>query len=96
MDFKTLVGSKVKVTARIHNIGIDRTSNNKMIVLEDVYVNEVYFRDHAWVRYTKRFRMLHKDDIFTAAAVLINYNYSNDTKLDKFGLKSFRSVRVVE
>ncbi len=96
MDFSELVGSSVEVTATVEAIVMSRHSNSELVLLYDVYVNGSFFRDHTFVKKTKRLSVLNTGDKFGANATLIDYHCSSSGKLDKLGLKSFRSVYIIE
>ena len=55
VDFSELVGSSVEVTATVEAMVVLSHSNSEGILLYDVYVNGSYFRDHTFVKKTKRF-----------------------------------------
>lgn len=93
MDFNSLVDSKVQVAAKVQNIINSDRNGVTRIVLCDVYVNGSYFRDHTWIKSTKRLDKLSAGDKFTATAILHKYPSVNNS--DKFGLKTIRSVKVV-
>lgn len=90
----TLVGTSVSVSAVVDKIVVDTASNSRMIILKDVYVNEVFFRDHSWIKVTKRLSWLKVGDSFDATATLIEYMDVDDFKNKKLGVKSFRNVIV--
>ena len=48
------------------------------------------------IRLSKRLSVLNTGDKFGAKATLIDYHCSTSGKLDKLGLKSFRSVYIIE
>ena len=92
MDFNELVGSSVKVAATVEKIVVDNHTNLEMILLKDVYINGTFFRNHAWLKMTKRLSVLGFKDHFTATASLIHYYDVDTNRKDKLGFKSFRSV----
>ncbi len=96
VDFKSLVGSSVQATATVEAIVMSRHSNSELVLLYDVYVNGSYFRDHVFVKKTKRLSVLKTGYKFCANATLIDYHCSTSGKLDKLGLRSFRSVYISE
>ena len=96
VDLDELVGSSVKVTAIVETIVMSKHSNSELVLLYDVYVNGSYFRDHTFVKKTKRLSVLNTGDKFGANATLIDYHCSTSGKLDKLGLKSFRSVYIIK
>ena len=96
VDLDELVGNSVQVTAIVEKIVLSRHSNSEMILLSDVYVNNSYFKDHSWVKRTKRLSVLSDGDKISANATLVNYHCSNSGKRDKLGLKSFRSVYIIK
>ena len=96
MDFKSLVDGSVQVDATVEAIVVSRQLNSEMVLLNDIYVNGSYFRDHTFVKKTKRLSILHVGDKFSANATLIDYHCSTSGKLDKLGLKSFRSIYIIE
>ncbi len=96
MDFSELVGSSVEVTATVEAIVMSRHTNSELVLLYEVYVNGSFFRDHTFVKKTKRLSVLNTGDKFGANATLIDYHCSSSGKLDKLGLKSFRSVYIIE
>ncbi len=91
-----LVGNSVQVRAMVEKIAVSRHSNSEVLLLKDIYVNGSYFRDHTFTKRTKRLNKLEEGDTFTATATLIEYHCSTSGKLDKLGLKSFRSVNIIE
>ena len=96
VDLDELVGNSVQITAIVEAIVMSRHTNSELVLLYDVYVNGSYFRDHAFVKKTKRLSVLNTGDKFGAKATLIDYHCSNSGKLDKLGLKSFRSVYIIK
>ncbi len=96
MDFSELVGSSVEVTATVEAIVMSKHTNSELVLLYGVYVNGSFFRDHTFVKKTKRLSVLNTGDKFGANATLIDYHCSSSGKLDKLGLKSFRSVYIIE
>ena len=96
MDFIELVGSSVEVTATVEAIVMSKQANRELVLLYDVYVNGSYFRDHTFIKKTKRLSALNTGDKFGGKATLIDYHCSSSGKLDKLGLKSFRSVYIIE
>ena len=91
MDFRSLVDSSVQVEATMITLSVVATANTEKLLIKEVYVNGEYFRDHVWIKNTKKLKVLSKGDKFTATATLIEYA-SIDGK--KFGLRSFKSVVV--
>jgi len=96
MDFEKLLGSSVEVSAVIENITLNKNTNNEMIVLANVHVNGEYFRDHSWIKMTKRLSKVSIGDKISATATLINYIDSSSIKNSKYGLKSFRNVQITK
>ena len=94
MDFRELVGSNIHITALVKKIVVDRTSNVEMILLNDVYINGEYFRNHAWVKMTKRLSSVSAGVNISASAKLIEY-FGCDGKGDKLGFRSIRSVKIL-
>lgn len=95
MDFKALVDSNVEVTAEVEKIVRSKHSNSDMILLKDVYINDNFFRDHAWIKMTKRLSVLVVGDKFTATATVIKYYDLETNREEKLGLRSFRNVRKI-
>ena len=87
-------GDKVSVVAKVKNIHKSR-NNVMMIVLEDIYINGNYFRDHLYVRRAKRLSCLNEGDFFTATAIVYLYPDIETNRVDKVGLDTFRSVKIV-
>lgn len=94
MDFEALVDSSVEVIAEVEKIVRSKHSNSEMILLKDIYVNGEYFRDHAWIKMTKRLSVLVVGDKFTATATVMKYYDLETNREEKLGLKSFRSVKL--
>ena len=83
---------KVNVTAKIVKITTDKTMT-KRIVLDGVVVDGRPFRDHAWIKWSKRFKNVKCGDTITATAEVREY-LGGDLK-PKLGLGHFRNVVVV-
>ena len=88
--FNDLIDKKVNVRATVTKVTHDYTSTDRLL-LEDVYVNDSYFRDHVWVKATKRFSKLTVGDSFTSTAMLKTYISVDGQKI---GLEEFRSITV--
>ncbi len=95
MDFKPLVGSNVGISARVQSIGVDRHSNVKMVVLGQVWIGADYFRDHVYIKMTKRLKDIRVGDNITATAKLIEYISVDTNKKDKLGFRTLRNVQVI-
>lgn len=93
MDINDLVDKSVKVTAEVEKIVRSNHSNDEMILLKDVHINDTFFRNHAWVKMTKRLSVLVTGDKFTANATVMKYYDLETNREEKLGLRSFRSVR---
>jgi len=83
-----------KITSKVINLLVDR-NNIERLVLGDVYVNGSYFRDHCHVKVTKRTKNLKVGDNISAYAEVYEYIDVDTNKLDKKGVRSFRSVKVI-
>ena len=90
MDFKPLINTSVNIVATVTKISNDKR-NNDMVLFEDIYVNGEFFRDHHWLKKTRRLNIVSEGDAITATATLIEYVGIEGTKL---GLKSCRSIVV--
>lgn len=98
------VGSRVSISAKVTQVFVDRL-NEERVVLEDVYVDGKYFKDHSWVKMSKRLenaqtsqnpRKVKKGDIISATAEVSEYLNGSSMADRKLGLKTFRHVRIVE
>ncbi len=92
MDFKPLINTSVNIVATIAKISNDKR-NNDVVLFENIYVNGEFFRDHHWLKKTRRLNIVSEGDAITATATLIEYLGIEGTKL---GLKSCRSIVVSE
>ncbi len=95
MDFKSLVNQRVEISARVQSIGTTSSSNVDMVVLGKVYINGVFFRDHSYIKMTKRLKDIRVGDNITATAKLIEYISVDTNKKDKLGFRTLRNVQVI-
>ncbi len=72
MDFKPLINTKVNIVAKVTKISNDKTNNDR-VLFEDIYVNGEFFRDHHWLKRTRRLNVVSEGDTITAIATLIEY-----------------------
>jgi len=75
---------------------LKRVSQHNHILIQDVYLEGVFFRDHVWLRHNKRLDSFHPGDRITFTAKLKNYIDSSDINKTKVGLRGIRNVQVVE
>ena len=95
VDLNALVGSKVNVVAKVGKVfHYDRHDNDK-IILKDIYLDGIFWRNHAYIKSTKRLKHLCKGDVFAATAEPYLYIDVDTNRCDKIGLSGFRSVVVV-
>ncbi len=95
MDFSALVDTRVKLVAKVGMIYKDSHTHQDKIVLEDVYINGVFFRDHSHLKLSKRFAGVNRGDVITAWATLIRYLDVDTLKEDKLGFKSVRYIEKI-
>jgi hypothetical protein len=85
-------GDKVFVVATIDKIVHRQDFGRDMILLENVYVNGEFFRDHSWIKMIKRFAFFKSGDTFTANATVYEYIDPDNIEQKKIGIKSLRRV----
>ena len=83
-----------KITAKVINRLVDR-NNIERLVLGDVYVNGSYFRDHCYIRVTKRTKHLKIGGSIEAYAEVYKYIDVATNRPDKQGVRSLRSAKLV-
>lgn len=97
-----VVGSRVSVVAKVTKVFIDKLKVER-VVLEDIYINGEYFKDHSWIKMSKRLenaqtskkpRKVKTGDIISATAEISEYLNGSCTADRKLGLKTFRHVVV--
>ncbi len=71
----------------------NRRSQNNHVLLDDVFVDDEFFRDHVWVRNSKRFERFKKGDNMTFTAEFKEYIDSSDINKNKLGLRRIRYVK---
>ncbi|MDY0138260.1 MAG: hypothetical protein RBR50_01050 [Candidatus Izemoplasmatales bacterium] len=91
-DFKSLVDGRVQIVATVHSYHKESFSNVDRALLQDVFVNGQYFRDHVWVRKSKRFKDIGSGTVINAFCTLVEYRGENEKKL---GLRHLRGVKVI-
>ena len=79
MDFKPLINTKVNIVAKVTKISNDKTNNDR-VLFEDIYVNGEFFRDHHWLKRTRRLNVVSEGDTITTTATLIEYIGIEGTK----------------
>lgn len=92
-DFKGLVGSRVQIIATVHSFHKESFSNVDRVLLQDIFVNGQYFRDHVWVRKSKRFKGISSGSVINAFGTLVEYRGEKGKKL---GLRHLRAVKILE
>ncbi len=90
MDFKPLINIRVNIVATVTKISNDKR-NSDVVLFKNIYVNGEFFRDHHWLRKTRRLRIVSEGDTITATAILIEYVGIEGSKL---GLESCRSIVI--
>ena len=94
IDFKALVGTSVQVEFTVEKIVVSGHSGDEMILVNDVYVNGEFFRDHSWIKMTKRLSVVSAGDKVSSTAILMDYFDTNTNKKYKVGFRSFRNVKI--
>lgn len=97
------MGSRVHISAIVTKISKDKNGNG-VIVIEDVHVNTEYYKDHAWIKLSKRLEYpsgvneppLKVGDKIKATAEVHEYLDGSSVSDMKIGFKTFRSVRIEE
>ena len=64
-----------------------------IITLVDVYINGVFFRDHSFIKNTKRLKYFREYDKISFTALVNLYPNPHTNKMDKVGFKHIRNVR---
>ena len=65
---------------------------DKFVVVENVLENNVFFRDHAWLKKSKRFNNYKKGDIISFEARKKKYLSSEGYKI---GLRHIRNIQKI-
>jgi len=73
----------------------NRRSQNNHVLLNDVIIDGEFFRDHVWVKNSKRFDRFKKDDQITFTAEFKEYLDSSNVNNTKKGLRHIRFVKVL-
>ena len=76
-------------------MSVNDKTNTDRIVLEDVYIDGEFFRDHVWVPRSKRFEGINEGDVITATVKLQNYPDPETNRMTKVGIKHIRNLSVV-
>ena len=92
IDFKELVGSRVGVVARVVRINRNDRVMVDYVLIKAVYVNGKFFRDHNFIKYSRRLKGIKKGDIISFTSKLEEYIDSENITKKKIGFKSIRSV----
>jgi len=79
---------KCKVYAKVSLIIESDRNGVRRLLLTDVYTDDVFFRDHLWVKSSKRLAKLVVGDRFKADGTKYSY------VLNRIGIKHFRSIEV--
>ena len=95
MDLKSLVGTKVNVLSKVKRISNNDYMVTDYILLEDVYIQGEYWRDHCYIKKSERLEGVSKDDLISFTATLYEYLDSEDVTNMKIGVKEIRSVKKV-
>ncbi len=97
MDFKSLVGDRVSVICKVDRISRNNYLTSDFLLLRDVYFNGDFFRNHLYVKRSKRLEFACKDDVLTFTAIVKTYLDVDDVTQTKLGLCSVRQVhKIVE
>lgn len=99
---KLVVGSRVLISAIVTKIGKARDGNDAVLI-EDVHVNGEYYKDHAWIKMSKRLQYpggideppLKVGDKIKSTAEVYEYLDGSSVSDMKIGFKTFRSVRII-
>lgn len=79
---------EVNVSAKVSTITQCDRSGKSRILLKDIYVNSIFFRDHAWVNFDKNIKVVNENDNITCYARRKKYGDGKVT------LRGFRCVVV--
>ena len=90
-SFEKLLDTKVKCEAVIADISKTQTGLQR-VLLNDVFVNGTYLRDHTFMKHSKRWKSCKIGDTVTFTAELRNYVHKG---VEKLGLGSSRFIVVV-
>ena len=82
----------MEVSAKVDRFITDRMGVDR-VVLSNIYVDGKFFRDHAWVKSSRRFKRLKAGDMFTATAEVYDYIDVDTNKATKKGLRHFRHIK---
>jgi hypothetical protein len=75
---------------------VNDKTNTDRVVLEDIYIDGKFFRDHVWVHKSKRFSGVKKGDVISATVKLENYHDPKTNRPTKVGIKHIRNLRIVD
>ena len=91
LRWKFTKGQNMVVSAKVERFITDRLGVDR-VVLSNIYVDGKFFRDHAWIKSSKRFNRIKVGDVFTATAEMYDYIDVDTNKATKKGLRHFRNI----
>jgi hypothetical protein len=96
INFKELEDKTFQLTAYFERLQGYTYTSEKKILIRNIYINGLFFRDHAFIHMTKYLDILRQGDTFSAQAKM-EYYFNPDTNMkDKVGLKRFRKIEVIK
>jgi len=89
-------GSRVEVSANVVRLSDPQHLIGEYLLLKDIYINDEYWRDHAFVKRSRRLRLLNLGDFFNATCKIKHYLDSENINKIKIGLTEFRNITALK
>jgi len=88
-------GSRVGVSASVVRLSDPQHLIGDYLLLKDIHINGKYWRDHSFVKRSRRLRLLNLGDSFNATCKIKHYLDSENINNIKIGLTEFRNIKTL-